>query len=183
MRMRLNFVSKPFLQFKFIAYFAVVVIVTVGSLYYVVERALVKTLIDIGISQTEITASLTHMRMSTLVIIVIIIVALAFLGFIYFHSFTGPIFSLERSLDSLKTGDLTTRISIRKSDELKELTEKLKAMVDNIKNMIAKDRQQAQEISKGLENIIKNSKLPQEQLGELSNLQQKASAITQEFTI
>ncbi|MFH1379885.1 MAG: methyl-accepting chemotaxis protein [bacterium] len=174
------------IQFKFIAYFSAVVIVTVTSLYYVVRRAVIKTLSEIGVPQEDIINSLQHMDNSTVLVIVIIIAALAFLGFIYFHSFTGPLFSLERSLDSLKTGDLTTYVGIRKSDELKDFADKLKIMISSFRDMLSKDREQCRDISTNLESIIaqaKNDKLTQDQIKELENLQHKVSAVTQEFTI
>jgi methyl-accepting chemotaxis protein len=59
-----------------------------------------------------------------------ILIVFSGLGILYFftrftHKTAGPIFKIERSLDTMATGDLTLRVHLRKKDECKALADRL----------------------------------------------------------
>ena len=118
-------------------------------------------------------------------LVVVVLVILGILSVFYFHNFTGPLFSLERYVDKIRTGDLTMEINIRRNDELNDLANKLGEMVGNLRKMVSQDRKRAESISHSLEEIItaQGKKLSQEQIQELETLQQEASHITKDFNI
>ena len=141
---------------------------------------------NLGISKAEILDSLLPMRMYTIGVLAVILIAVGTLSVLYFHNFIGPLFSLERSLEKIKVGDLTAGISTRKEDQLKELTERLKQMLEFFKENIKADRDKARKINGILTGIIehaKKDKLTDEQVEELTACQRDSSQITEKFTL
>ncbi len=71
------------------------------------------------------------------------------------HRFAGPIYRFEKSCQSLSTGDLTHRVSLRTGDELMELQEEFNAMAASLQALLQKDRNLAQRLSERVEEIAK----------------------------
>lgn len=76
------------------------------------------------------------------------------------HRFAGPIYRFEKSCQSLSTGDLTHRVSLRTGDELMELQEEFNGMAASLQALLQKDRNLAQRLSERVEEIAK--RLPAE---------------------
>jgi len=76
------------------------------------------------------------------------------------HRFAGPIYRFEKSCQSLSTGDLTHRVSLRTGDELMELQEEFNGMAVALQALLQKDRNLAQRLSERIEEIAK--RLPAE---------------------
>lgn len=76
------------------------------------------------------------------------------------HRFAGPIYRFEKSCQSLSTGDLTHRVSLRTGDELMELQEEFNGMAAALQALLQKDRNLAQRLSERVEEIAK--RLPAE---------------------
>jgi len=62
------------------------------------------------------------------------------------HRIAGPLYRFEKTLSQIKDGDLTTRINLRKSDELTELKESLNALIGSLDKDMGR-------IKKGLEDL------------------------------
>ena len=118
MKMRKFFFIKPYLQFRFIIFMTVITFFTVFFIYFTFELSIMRVFENLGISKAEILDSLLPMRMYTIGVLAVMLIAVATLSVLYFHNFIGPLFSLERSLEKIKTGDLTAGISTRKEDPL-----------------------------------------------------------------
>lgn len=76
------------------------------------------------------------------------------------HRFAGPIYRFEKSCQSLSTGDLTHRVSLRTGDELMELQEEFNGMAASLQALLQKDRNLAHRLSERVEEIAK--RLPAE---------------------
>jgi methyl-accepting chemotaxis protein len=72
------------------------------------------------------------------------------------HRFAGPIYRFEKSCQSLSTGDLTHRVSLRTGDELMELQEEFNGMAAALQALLQKDRNLAQRLSERIEEIAKH---------------------------
>lgn len=180
-----NYFIKSGIQVKFVLFISLIVVLAIGSLYFFFETSLISIFNDMGIPREDIT-SLTKMRLSTIAFSIIIIVSISLLSVLYFHSFTGPLFALERSAEAMLNGDLTTRFLIRKNDELNDLSDKLDLAVVSFRKIISHDRERAQDISRIAGNIstsAKSGRLTPEQIKDLFALQEKASLITKDFTL
>jgi len=71
------------------------------------------------------------------------------------HRFAGPIYRFEKSCQSLSTGDLTHRVSLRTGDELMELQEEFNGMAASLQALVQKDRNLAQRLSERIEETAK----------------------------
>ena len=76
------------------------------------------------------------------------------------HRFAGPIYRFEKSCQSLSTGDLTHRVSLRTGDELMELQEEFNDMAAALQALLQKDRNLVQRLSERVDEITK--RLPAE---------------------
>jgi len=184
--MRRNYFIKPQMQLRFVFFLCFVAVVIMAILYFPFEASLTKVLSTMGAEGPEISKSLVPMRISALISVVITIAVLSIVGVYFSHNFAGPLFSLERSLKELKTGNLGVRIGIRKSDELEDLSNFIKDMVSNYRDIIIKDRDRTERICRSVESIIQNTGknvLNQDQKKELEEIQNQAVQITREFTL
>lgn len=183
---RRHFFIKPHLQVRFIIFMVLATLIVVFFIHFTFELSIAQMVGNLGISIAEIKPSIITMRINSLLVMGVIVIVVGALTVLYFHNFLGPLFSLERSLDKIKDGDLTTEVSIRQDDQLKELADKIKYMVSFFKNRIREDRKRAQTINKTLENIIpcaKNNQLTPEHIEGLIACQKDSSQITGSFNI
>src|SRR3989344_7517479 len=73
------------------------------------------------------------------------------------HRFAGPIYRFEKSCQSLSSGDLTHRVSLRTGDELMELQEEFNGMAAALQALLQKDRNLVQRLSERVTEIIKRA--------------------------
>lgn len=186
MKMRKLFFIKPYLQFRFIIFMTVITFFTVFFIYFTFELSIVRVFESLGIARAEIQDSLLPMRLYTMGVLAVILIAVATLSVLYFHNFIGPLFSLERSLEKIKAGDLTADITTRKEDQLRDLAKKLKQMSLFFKEHIKADRDRARKINETIATIIehaKRDKLTDQHIADLSMCQRDSSQITEKFTL
>lgn len=67
-------------------------------------------------------------------LITLVIIGLATIAVVLFisHKIAGPLFRFEKELKLIGEGDLTIKIWLRKDDQLKDLSESLNAMTENL---------------------------------------------------
>ena len=65
----------------------------------------------------------------------------------------GPIFSAERALKTIASGDLTQGIRTRRDDELKGFTDELSAMREGLRHFVENDRNTCRVIDQKLAKI------------------------------
>lgn len=100
------------------------------------------------------------------------------------HRFAGPIYRFEKSCQSLSSGDLTHRVSLRTGDELMELQEEFNGMAAALQALLQKDRNLAQRLSDRVEDIAK--RLPPDAGGardDLKALKLELDHLTKSFKI
>lgn len=100
------------------------------------------------------------------------------------HRFAGPIYRFEKSCQSLSSGDLTHRVSLRTGDELMELQEEFNGMAASLQALLQKDRNLAQRLSDRVEDITK--RLPPDAGGardDLKALKLELDHLTKSFKI
>ncbi len=62
------------------------------------------------------------------------------------HKIAGPIFRMERFLNNVATGDLSTRLTLREKDELINLANGINNVLDSIRATIATERGQIEKV-------------------------------------
>lgn len=100
------------------------------------------------------------------------------------HRFAGPIYRFEKSCQSLSTGDLTHRVSLRTGDELMELQEEFNGMAAALQALLQKDRNLAQRLSERVDEIAK--RLPVDAGGsrdDLKALKVELDHLTKSFKV
>ena len=184
--MRKNYFVKPGLQIRNLLFSGFTIFASVFLVYIGVEKTMETALKTLHISATDIAATVFAMRMSLVWIIPVIIGGVGMLSVYIFHRFTGPLFALERFVEKLQSGDLTTHIAIREDDHLHDLEEKLRELVNAYKDIILQDRKRAEAISSLLGEIIERGQghpLSQSQIQELADSKRHASLITRQFKV
>lgn len=73
------------------------------------------------------------------------------------HRFAGPIYRFEKSCQSLGTGDLTHRVSLRTGDELMELQEEFNGMAAGLQALVQRDRNLATRLSDRVEELSRKA--------------------------
>ena len=99
------------------------------------------------------------------------------------HRFAGPIFRFEKSCQSLSTGDLTHRVSLRTGDELMELQEEFNAMAAALQALVQKDRNLAQRLTERIEEISKRPSTDAGVREDLKSLQLELDHLTKSFKV
>lgn len=97
------------------------------------------------------------------------------------HRFAGPIYRFERSAQSLATGDLTHRVSLRTGDDLMELQDEVNAMAASLQNLVQKDRALAESLAKRLEAAA--GRAPDALREELSSIENELKSLTRGFKV
>ena len=124
-----------------------------GDIYYSMSRVLL----------TECPSASDHVAQfnSVLMVKTALYLGLMLLISLYVsHRFAGPIYRFEKSCQSLSTGDLTHRVSLRTGDELMELQEEFNGMVSGLQALVQKDRNLASRLSERVEELAK--RLPED---------------------
>ncbi|MFA6029874.1 MAG: methyl-accepting chemotaxis protein [Elusimicrobiota bacterium] len=75
------------------------------------------------------------------------------------HRIAGPIYRFERSTQTIATGDLTHRVSLRTGDDLMELQDEMNAMVSALQRLVQKDRTLAEHLLSRVEALT--ARLPE----------------------
>ena len=148
---------KRSLQLKYTAIIvaSAVIITLVGSsdTFYMMYR--------ITLTDNPSLAPLVHQAQSMLLVKMILFLGIVFLISLFVtHRFAGPIYRFERSAQTVASGDLTHRVSLRTGDELLELQDEFNRMVSNLQSKVQKDRALIAHLSSRLGAALKN--LPDE---------------------
>ncbi|MFA5137597.1 MAG: methyl-accepting chemotaxis protein [Elusimicrobiota bacterium] len=70
------------------------------------------------------------------------------------HRWAGPIYRFERSVQTVSTGDLTHRVSLRTGDDLMELQDELNAMIASLQRLVQKDRSLAEHLASRIDTAL-----------------------------
>jgi len=127
---------------------------------------------------------LVHFRMISKIIFVkvlLTLVAVWGLSITIFHFLAGPLYRFEVSFKSLRDGDLSQRIHLRKGDELKGLSGLFNDAVDVLQNNVRQDREKLGTLASNLEAAAKN--LDKQKGDELLRMAGELRNVTKGFKI
>lgn len=168
---RRNYFIKKELQIGFFYRFAILAVleaVLITGLFMHISSGTITT----GYSNSILTMKHTpgFFFVPFLFIVLIVCVGIGIAAMIVFilvsHRIAGPLYRLEKTLDEIGKGDLTKRISLRKTDQLMELKEALNVLMESfdqrlgrvktnlgeLKNLLAKnDPANSEKIYKAIE--------------------------------
>lgn len=61
----------------------------------------------------------------------IIMIIISILGVLYSHRIAGPVYRMQKDIEKVLAGEKGVRVQLRKNDKLKDLAEKLNALIDS----------------------------------------------------
>jgi methyl-accepting chemotaxis protein len=148
---RRKYIVKPAFQIKYLIITVVVVLLTGIIMYSCLWWGMKKDPELVYLSIDTWNSVFRSYTSNFIIVLAALLIAFGVDSIFIFHRIAGPLFSIERSIKSLATGDLSTVIRIRKGDELKELATSLQQMTDNLRQMVVEDRQIVDEIIKDID--------------------------------
>jgi len=113
----------------------------------------------------SLTSTLQHFvtefwpRLMVLVFVNVIIVFIV--SVMYSHQTAGPAYKLEKSIQRITEGDLTFEVSLRRSDNLKELATALNDLLKKFRTTLAKAKSLSDDISTRLGSLKEDEKFSQ----------------------
>jgi methyl-accepting chemotaxis protein len=134
---RRNYLIKKKFQFNFLARFVVLLVAgaaaVAGLFMYVSSNTITTGYSD---STLKVASTPSFFLVSFLLITVIVTAVMGMAGMVVFillsHRIAGPLYRFEKVLKGISEGDLTTRVDLRKTDQLTELKEALNALLDSL---------------------------------------------------
>jgi methyl-accepting chemotaxis protein len=158
---RRKYFIKHNFQLKFAALIVFGILVALALMSWEVYYSIGRAAMDKGMDPylLEFARSFTKILLTKMPLVLLVIVILSI--FIS-HQISGPVYHLEKSMKQIKHGNFAERLRFRKSDELQELALSFNDMNEGLRDLVAKDRQQVEEISQEMDKIA--VKLGQENL-------------------
>ncbi len=178
MKLRWRYLIKPPLQFRFLLFMfvsMVMIVLFIGwNVYFTLGREIFGEISNPH--AMDLFRRLNSMLLHRAPVYVAILVAVA----IYFsHKIAGPLHRFERSAEEIGQGRLNHRVHIRKDDEMHELEDGLNAMVESLQHRVAADRFRRDEALKLLSELSAAPGSPE----KIEKAREAVSAITKEFEI
>lgn len=141
MSQRKNYFIEKGMQSKFIVTLMLLIflvsVITVCNVYVIYEYVhsnAVQGQGDAGFF--SVAFNLMGYRLFLIGMVNIIIVAI--IGVFYSHQFAGPSYKIEKSIRQIAEGDLSFKVTLRKSDTMHNIAESLNGMVDNFRSVLRK---------------------------------------------
>jgi len=75
---------------------------------------------------------------SSAIVVVLIVIATIVVTLFTSHRIAGPLYRIEKDLEELVSGNLNKRFNLRKTDELKRITQSLNDMAEILKQDMSK---------------------------------------------
>ncbi len=144
--LRTNYIVSPKLQLKYLAAVISIIVLTSIAMYFVFWSSLVHSSGLDRLSAGDVTELEHAYQLNFVWVVLILLAAFGILSVFVFHRIVGPLFVFDRAIKNLSAGDLTSDVSLRKHDELKESATELQNMLDNIRDAVLEDRKNIKEI-------------------------------------
>ncbi|MFA6002787.1 MAG: methyl-accepting chemotaxis protein [Elusimicrobiota bacterium] len=148
-----------------------------GDIYYNMYRLIVAEAPSLAVAASQFNAIIMVKLLLYLGLMLLISVFVS-------HRFAGPIFRFEKSAQTVATGDLTHRVSLRTGDDLMELQEEINAMIASLQVMVQKDRNLAAHLAARVDEAVK--KLPEGAAAareDLASLKLELQHMTKSFKV
>ena len=172
-RRRKYFIKRNF-QLKFVMEFCAVVL----------GGVIISTALLFFFSQGTLTSSFSHSRLvirntgaailpaviyTNLIVLGLISIAAMLVTLLVSHKIAGPLFRLEKELQDIGAGNLRTKMSLRKKDQMEEVADGLNRMVQSLHERVVKIRDGIAEVKETA--IARNA--PDVVIGQLSQVEKQ----------
>lgn len=123
---------------------------------------------------------IVNLRILLSVILVTPLVTL--IGIFLSHRIAGPIYRMERFMDSLTAGDLTSRIYLRRGDELMTVASSINRLADSFESTIRDLKSRLNKLAGELDNLKKvSASRPQDTAITVNRLENELKALFKEL--
>jgi methyl-accepting chemotaxis protein len=140
---RKNYLIKRKFQFNFLSRFVVLLLggsLAVAGIFMYISSNTITT--GYSNSTLKVQSTPAFFFASLLFITVVVAVVIGTLGVIAFiflsHRIAGPLYRFEKTLGDISSGNLTSRINLRKTDQLVELKEAFNILLDSLDSRMGK---------------------------------------------
>lgn len=100
--------------------------------------------------QGQLVSIVNTVNFRILISMLVISPIVGFLGIYLSHKIAGPIYRIEKFLGTMVSGDLSTRITLRKGDEMVSLANGINRLTDSLSSTIAAEKAQVENALKDL---------------------------------
>ncbi len=144
------------LQFKYVGVILGAVLASctliILTVYFSCWTSLVE--IDASIQTTAaIGKILDNINLLILFELPILLLLACFIGIVFSLKIAGPVYRLQKAARDVASGDLTTSISLRSDDELKNLSDAFNSVIENMQRLVSKDKKLIFELSQITNNL------------------------------
>ena len=134
--MRLKYIMRNKLQLKFLALILLSILIPLfivgGCLYYVMFQIMAEQL---GIPESiaaNLIPVLNKINLLLLLALPLVLILIFFVAIFLTHRLVGPLDRLERDLVKIASGDYSVRLTLRKDDDLKPMSEIINKIVNKL---------------------------------------------------
>ncbi len=183
---RRSFFVKPSLQFKYLAMSLLLTLVSTGIVYLTLNHILFTSERLMELSTFEIEMFQKQFRMGFVWVAAILMVLFGVESLLRFHKLVGPLYVVEKIVNTIAGGDLTQTFHLRKHDELQDLVSELIVMQTNLRNGVAADRKLIKSVNDKLAQIQQSTAQgasPESLAKDLESVRQDIAQITSQFKI
>ena len=149
---RKQFIVARRFQVKYAGIILLLMFITAGfcsyAIYYTTMLMLGEKLASVY-PQGQLVSLVKMINFRILMSILVISPFVGFLGIYLSHKIAGPIYRIEKSLGTMAAGDLSSRIKLRKGDEMVSLADAVNKLTDSIVQSVTAERSH-------LENALKD---------------------------
>ena len=149
------------LQFKYVGVILVAVLASCSLMILTVYFSCWSSLAEenVGIQTTAVIGNiLDKVNLMILFELPILLVIAVFIGILVSHKIAGPVYRLQKVARDVSRGDLTTTVSLRSDDELKNLSDAFNSVIENMQRLVSKDKKLIFELSQITNTLYANLK-------------------------
>lgn len=155
--MRKKFLVKPSLQIRHLTWTLGLVLFSCLIGYFLFENLAAKTLQNLAIPQENWASVRQISRWGFTLILFILMVAVGIENYFLFHKFVGPLHAIENGLKRVATGDLSTAIQIRGSDELNDLVNAFENMRKEMRLRLSTQEKLSESLAADVDRLLANA--------------------------
>ena len=130
MRKRRKFIVNKKLQFQYIAFTIVPLVLGAAFVYYLIYLSAMNHMAIPEIILSNLLPAMEHANTVLIVIAPLVLLALFALSMLASHKLAGPLYRLDQELHKIASGDYSVRIKFRRGDELSSLAQSLNKVLD-----------------------------------------------------
>lgn len=150
---RKQFIVARRFQVKYAGVILLLMFLTAGfcsyAIYYTTMISFGEKLANVY-PQGQLVSIVNSVNLRILVSIIVISPLVGFLGIYLSHKIAGPIYRIEKFLSSMAAGDLSSRITLRRGDEMVSLADSVNRLTDSLSLSITTEKSHTEDALKEL---------------------------------